>query len=334
MPDDPHPEWTVTCDTCHKTLEWFVCKTNTNGNQAKWMACCVVGKCYFFCSAYSQNGMPLHSPELPQGDSQSPPWKKPHRGKGKCRIHGCPNIHINVKCGWSVCARHCRGLGGCGLKDHTPLNQPLADDDDLEPDGNASRLDEDVLELSDNDLIYENNLTDKEEDQLVSDPACSAAPTLDDPPIPTLDPPSAPAAGPSNGKGKNRAMPVHPNQCLLSKSPPKPTSNQPKHSLQLPPLFTMQLEQEHYLDEKQHQHDAARIKSSQCAKYSVTVHAFVQNGDPPSSFVFQTGFEWLHFYLMYEVLRELDLPATNLEDIRDGYQPSKLHLFDPSTRAW
>ncbi|KAG1722147.1 hypothetical protein EDB19DRAFT_1916820 [Suillus lakei] len=255
MPDRPCPEWIVTCGTCHRVLEWFVCKTNDNVNQGKWMVRCVVDRCFFFHTAYGKNGTLLQSPELSQGELQSPPQKKHCRGKGKCRIRGCPNIHINAKCGRRVCARHCRGLGGCGLKDRIPLDQPLTDDNNLEPDAHESdKLDNKVLELSD-------NLTDEEEDL----------------------PPPAP------------------------------------------------LEQEHDLDEKQRQHDAVLIKSSQRAKYSVTVHAFVQNGEPPSSFVFQTGFQWPHFYLTYKVLRELDLPATNLED---GYQPSKLRLFDPSAHAW
>ncbi|KAG2029979.1 hypothetical protein BDR03DRAFT_1003676 [Suillus americanus] len=255
MPDGPCPEWIVNCGTCHRVLEWFVCKTSDNGNQGKWMVRCTEGGCYFFRTAYGKNGTPLQSPELSQGESQSPPLMQ--------------NAHVSDK------------------------------------------LDDEVLELSD-------NLTDREED-------------LPPPPPPAVDPL---VAGPSNGKGKNRAIPPHPNRRLESKPPRKPTSEsntQPKHSLQLPPLFTAQLEQEHDLDEKQRQRDAVRIKSSQREKYSVTVHAFVQNGEPPSSFVFQTGFQWPHFYLTYEVLRELDLPATNLED---GYQPSKLRLFDPGARAW
>ncbi|KAG2125807.1 hypothetical protein DEU56DRAFT_983117 [Suillus clintonianus] len=301
MPDGPCPEWIVTCGTCHRVLEWFVCKTNDNGNQGKWMVRCVGGAsgCFFFRTAYGKNGTPLQTPELSQGESQSPPRKKRRRGKGKCRIRGCPGIRINAKCGRRVCARHCRGLGGCGLKDHTPLDQPLTDDDNLEPDAHESdRLDNEVLELSD-------NLTDEEEDL----------------------PPPAPVVGLSNGKGKTKGK----NRAIPPRKPTSESNTQPKHSLQLPPLFTAQLEQEHDLDEKQRQRDAVRIKSSQRAKYSVTVHAFVQNGEPPSSFVFQTGFQWPYFYLTYEVLCELDLPASNLDD---GYQPSKLRLFDPSARAW
>ncbi|KAG2134150.1 uncharacterized protein EDB93DRAFT_1254574 [Suillus bovinus] len=308
MPYGPRPEWIVMCGTCHRDLEWFICKTNANGNKGKWMARCVVGECCFFHSAYGQNGMPLQSPELSQGKItlQSPPQKKCCRAKAKCCICGCSIIHINVKCGQGVCARHFHGLGGCGLKDHAPLDKPLADDNDLQQD---SHLDRDVLELSDNP-------TKEEEDQLIS------------PPPPALELPSAPAAGPSNAKSKNHALDLpsslgsaagHSHH-IQSKPPPKSMSNiQPKHSLQLPPFFTAQLERKHHLDEKQHH---------------VTIHAFIQNGEPPSSFVFQTGFQWLHFYLMYEVLRELDLPATNLDDIGDAYQPSKLYLFDLSAGAW
>ncbi|KAG0694636.1 hypothetical protein DFH29DRAFT_1006155 [Suillus ampliporus] len=272
---------------------------------------CVVGRCFFFRTAYGQNGTPLQSPELSQGESQSPPRKKRRRGKGKCRICGCPNIRINAKCEQRVCARHCRRLGGCGLKDHTPLDQPLTDDDNLEPDAHESdKLDDEVLELSD-------NLTDKEEDLPPPAPVVDLSNGKGKTNL--IDPPVAPVAGPSNGKGKNHAMPAHPNHRLQSKPLRKPTSEsntQPKHSLQLPPLFTAQLEQEHNL---------VSVQST-----AVTVHAFVQNGEPPSSFVFQTGFQWPHFYLTYEVLRELDLPATNLED---GYQPSKLRLFDPSAQS-
>ncbi|KAG2343815.1 hypothetical protein BDR05DRAFT_947917 [Suillus weaverae] len=84
-----------------------------------------------------------------------------------------------------------------------------------------------------------------------------------------------PGTGLPNAKGKNHPIPVHLNHCLQLKPPPETN----------PSVF----------------YDSCPSLLHSWSRNITWMRNDLSNGDPPSSFVFQTGFEWPHFHLTYKV---------------------------------
>lgn len=277
--DGPLPDWMVVCDTCGDVLEWFMCRSEENGNQGRWMvkaslllsfsvfcsltddppvyksdsgkSMCskITQRCQFFCFAYRRKGSPSLSPKV-AGSRRCK--QLPRKPKAKCIVIGCNSHRVNALCLWRVCRKHRRALGGCeAATDHTDMCGPSTEN---------LKLDDSLL----------HDLT------------------------PTL-PPSALAATPAD-KGKGRAVfeleddeeidqlvssdpPAVQDVCASDShtvKPPVKPSAPPRFARQMLPQFTQQIAREQSLEEEDRRHDAARIESARRAKYSVTVYGFLE----------------------------------------------------------
>jgi hypothetical protein len=133
------------------------------------------------------------------------------------------------------------------------------------------------------------------------------------PALTILPPPSAP---PSTG----RTAP-------LSTVDPCPN---PRYISQMPPIFTEQYAQEQDLAEKRCKAEAERLGAIAKAKHCIVAHAWIHNSEEPTVFTFQGGFTWLHFLVMLEVLRDLDLVSEEVDNI----SRLRILIYDFSLRSW
>ncbi|KAG1736455.1 uncharacterized protein EDB91DRAFT_1142494, partial [Suillus paluster] len=97
--DGPPLDWMVVCNTCGDELEWFICCSDENENQGRWMVKCTkpdggknthsktMKRCQLFRFAYHRKDSPSSSPKATDSrHCKSPPRKL--RPKVKCFIVG------------------------------------------------------------------------------------------------------------------------------------------------------------------------------------------------------------------------------------------------------
>ncbi|KIJ06986.1 hypothetical protein PAXINDRAFT_19811 [Paxillus involutus ATCC 200175] len=308
VPIGPRPDYQVNCSTCGRELEWTVCQSNAKGNRGRWQVRCYNHK-------EGQQGFhrwgspktPTSSPNPEDRPPSPPPLPLPKRRPG-CAVAACKNNQINKKCHRHACKKHCQQMGGCDLPAHSPL-------------GNA-------------------------------DGAGS---------LPLHDPDAGPAALPqqpqppqTDRSGRHAAEseeivelfsetePVAPCRPANSRTKVPSGSSQPRHAVQMPSVFTDQLAEEQALHEERHRLEAERIESLAQAKHSITVYAWLEDGKAPRVFDFQAGstnsgrsnavFIWPRFYLNYEVLSTLGLPAVLPSS--SAVPQSGVELYNLVGREW
>ncbi|KAF8813692.1 hypothetical protein BYT27DRAFT_7180444 [Phlegmacium glaucopus] len=330
----------LNCHTCKTSLSSKITVSDRNGNK---------GKYYISCSGTEENPhvqffrfiedlhpsappqTPLHTTD-PQPTLMTRTMSQQHVSgeiQGRCAVLGCAKRRVNIKCVRSACATHCRALGGC------PVNLHQHDGTISMPSSSQSFETTSALPWSHPPLTTFPVPTPTFPPlriaaslPLVPVFIPTASSSIDQPISMPDEQLSLYPASPSLMLPREAPTVVSSFPTQIVAEPPSsmnPLPN-PRFASQMRPIFTDQSKREQEMRENARVIEEQRLAAIKKVKHTITVCAWLVDGDGPEEFIHQGGFVWPNFCISTAVLAAAGFQTAD--------ENAWYHLYNRPRRSW